>query len=165
MGITGLVDDGLYRGLLTAHVLMAVVWVGGGLMLTLQAERAKRAADHGEFVKVAMSAEFWATRVFIPASIILLGCGIGMVTDGHIGFSKPFVDVGLAGWAVSFLIGTTFLGPQGGQVQKLVTAGGGTIDELVLARVNRILWVARVDLLILVLIVVNMVVKPGGGIA
>jgi hypothetical protein len=31
------------------------------------------------------------------------------------------------------------------------------------ARVSQILWVARADLVILVVVVVSMVVKPGGG--
>jgi hypothetical protein len=162
--LVGAVDDALYKTLMAVHVLMAVTWVGGGLMLTMQAEKAKRSRDNQEFVKVAMSAEFWATRVFIPSAFILLACGLGMVFDGHIGFSKPFVDIGLTGWILSFAIGTGFLGPQGGKVGKLVAAGGGAVDEAILARVNRILVVARVDLVILLLIVVNMVVKPWGSI-
>lgn len=162
--LTATVGDGLYNALMAVHVLMAVVWVGGGLMLTMQAERARRMQGTSEYVAVAMSAEFWATRVFIPSSIVLLGCGLGMVFDGHIGFSKPFVDIGLTGWFISFLLGSAFLGPQSGQVRGLVTAGGGTIDDTVVARVNRILWVARIDLVILLLVIVNMVVKPGGGL-
>jgi hypothetical protein len=144
------------------HVVMAVVWVGGGLMLTMQAERAKQSRNNAEFVKVAMSAEFWATRVFIPSAVILIGCGLGMAFDGHL-FSKPFVAIGLTGWVISFLAGVGFLGPQGGQVAKLVEAGGGAIDDGILARVNRILVVARIDLVILLAVVVCMVVKPGGG--
>ncbi|HZU78593.1 MAG TPA: DUF2269 family protein [Acidimicrobiales bacterium] len=160
----GAVDDGLYRALMAVHVVMAVAWVGGGLMLTMQAERGRRAGDETEMAKVALSADFWAKRVFIPASLVLLACGLGMVADGHIGFSKPFVDIGLAGWAVSFVLGAAFLGPQGAQVGELVTAEGGVVTEACMAKLNRILLVARVDLVILLLVIVNMVVKPGGGV-
>lgn len=104
-----------------------------------------------------------ARRVFIPGSLVLLACGLGMVAEGHIGFSKPFVDIGLVGWAVSFVTGAAFLGPQGAKVGELVTAGGGVVTEACITRLNRILLVARIDLVILLAVVVNMVVKPGGG--
>lgn len=156
------IDDALYHSLMTIHVLMAVVWIGGGLMITLQAERSRQAGDEAELVKTAMSADFWATRVFIPSSVVLFLCGIGMVIDGHIGFGKPFVDVGLVGWVISMGLGSGFLGPQGKAVGQLVDANGGTIDVAIRQRVNRILWVARVDLVILLFVIVNMVVKPGG---
>ncbi len=156
-------DDAGYRTLLALHIITAMVWVGGGVLLTLQAERARRARDEDEYVKVAMGAEFWGTRVFIPSSIVLLACGLGMVSIGHVGFGKPFVDVGLAGWALSFLIGSAFLGPQSGKVKELLGADG-SITPLVVGRVNRILWVARADLVILLAVVVNMAVKPGGGL-
>lgn len=162
--LTAALGDGVYNGLMAVHVLMAVVWVGGGLMITMQAERAKRARDNAEFVDVAMSAEFWGTRVFIPASVVLLGCGLAMVFRGHVGFSKPFVDVGLTAWFLSFVIGSGFLGPQGGKVKAMFETSGGEITEAITARVNRILTVARVDLVILLAVVIVMVTKPGGGI-
>jgi hypothetical protein len=162
--LTAAVGDGVYNTLMAVHVLMAVVWVGGGLMLTLQAERAKHETNSANFVDVAMSAEFWSTRVFIPAALLLFLCGLGMVMHGHVGFSKPFVDIGLAAWLLSFAIGTGFLGPQGGKVKALYASSGGEISDVMVARVNRILTVARVDLAILLTVVVVMVVKPGGGL-
>ena len=159
----GVLDDGGYHALLAVHIVAAMVWVGGGILITLQAERARQARDDDEYVSVAVGAEFWGTRVFIPASLVLLGCGLGMVGVGHIGFGKPFVDIGLAGWTLSFLIGSAFLGPQGGKVKELLAADG-SVTPLVIARVNRILWVARVDLVILLVVVVSMAVKPGGGL-
>ena len=156
------INDALYHSLMTIHVIMAVAWIGGGLMITLQAERSRQMADEAELVKTAITADFWAKRLFIPASIVLFLCGIGMVIDGHIGFNRPFVDIGLAVWLVSLGLGSGFLGPQGKVVGELVEAGGGTIDAVILQRVNRILWVARLDLVILLFVIVNMVVKPGG---
>ncbi|HEV2361597.1 MAG TPA: DUF2269 family protein [Acidimicrobiales bacterium] len=162
------VDDGSYKALLTVHILCAIAWVGGGLMITLQAERARRAKDDAELVNIARQADFFATHMFIPLALVLLGVGIGMVAVGHIGFNHPFVMIALTGWALSFVIGGAFLGPQSGKVKKLAAAAadGGDVDvpAEVMSRINRIVLVARIDLLILALIVVNMVVKPGGGI-
>lgn len=156
------IDDALYHSLMTIHVLMAVAWIGGGLMITLQAERSRQAHDEAELVKTAISADFWATRVFIPSAVVLFLCGVGMVIDGHIGFGRPFVDIGLVGWLVSMGLGSGFLAPQGKKVGQLLDAGGGTVDAAIVQRVERILWVARVDLVILLFVIVNMVVKPGG---
>ena len=162
------VDDGGYKTLLTVHILCAIAWVGGGIMITLQAERARVARNETELVNVVKQADFFATRMFIPLALVLLGMGFGMIAVGHIGFNHPFVMIALTGWALSFLIGAGFLGPQSGKVKKLVAAAanGAVVDvpAEAMARINRIVLVARLDLLILALVVVNMVVKPGGGI-
>ena len=39
--LLGAVDDGGYKALLAIHILCAIAWVGGGIMITLQAERAR----------------------------------------------------------------------------------------------------------------------------
>lgn len=166
--LVGAVDDGGYKALLSVHILCAIAWIGGGLMITLQGERARLAKNEAELVNVVKQADFFATRMFIPLSIVLLGVGVGMIAVGHIGYNHPFVMIGLGGWALSFLIGAGFLGPQSGKVKNLVAAGadGAVVDvpAEAMARIKRIVLVARLDLLILALVVINMVVKPGGGI-
>ena len=166
--IVGAVDDGGYKALLAVHILCAIAWVGGGIMITLQAERARVAKNETELVNVVKQADFFATRMFIPLSLVLLGVGLGMIAVGHIGFNHPFVMIALTGWALSFLIGSGFLGPQSGKVKKLVGAAtdGASIDvpAEAMARIRKIVLVARLDLVILALVVINMVVKPGGGI-
>jgi hypothetical protein len=162
MTLFSLVDGGSYKALLAIHILAAVIWVGGGMMITMQAERARQARNDQEFVSVALQAEFWGTRVFIPTSLVLVACGFGMIGVGHIGFSHPFIDIGLTGWVISFVIGAGFLGPQSVKLKELLTTEGA-ITPVVKAHVARILWVARVDLVILFAVIVAMVAKPGGG--
>jgi uncharacterized membrane protein len=165
--LLGAVDDGGYKALLAIHILCAIAWVGGGIMITLQAERARLAKNEPELLNVVEQADFFATRMFIPLALVLLGVGFGMVAVGNIGFNHPFVMIALGGWAVSFLIGAGFLGPQSGKVKKLAAAAAGGMEVDVpaeaMARINKIVLVARVDLVILALVVINMVVKPGGG--
>jgi len=155
-------DSTAFKVLLFVHILAAVAWIGGGIMITLMGERAKRARDEGEMVKVALNAEFWALRFFIPMSLVLLACGIGMVSVGHVGF-KPFVVVGLVGWVVSFAIGAGYLGPQSAKLHGML-AGDGSVTTTAVEQVNRIIWVARADLVILVVIIASMAIQPGGGI-
>jgi hypothetical protein len=155
-------SSGAFKALLFVHILAAVAWIGGGIMITLMGERAKRARNEAEMIEVAQAAEFWALRLFIPGSLVLLAAGIGMVTVGHVGF-KAFVVVGLVGWAVSFVTGAGYLGPQSGKLRTLVAADGSPTLAAV-AQVNRIILVARIDLVILVAVIANMVIQPGGGI-
>ncbi len=152
-----------YKTLLVIHIVAAIAWLGGGLMLTLQAQRARLARNDAEYAEVASSAEFWATRFFVPASLVLLACGFGMIGIAHLGFSKPFLSVGMAGWAISLGITTGYVGPQGGKVHEMLEASGGTVTPEVRQRVGRIVTAARVDLVILFAVVVVMVVQPGGG--
>ena len=114
--------SGGYKAFMTVHVLAAIVWLGGGFLITAQAERARRAKNEDDLVAVAISADYWATHLFIPTALVLLACGFGMIGTGHLGFAHPFIDIGLAGWAVSFAIGAGFLGSQSGQVKKRVEA-------------------------------------------
>ena len=164
----GAVDDGGYKALLTVHILCAIPWVGSGIMITLQAERARVAKNETELVNVVKQADFFATRMFIPLSLVVLGVGLGMIAVGHVGFNHPLVMIALTGWALSFLIGAGFLGPQSEKAKKLVAvaANGSGVDvpAEAMARIRRIVLVARLDLVILALVVINMVVKPGGGI-
>jgi hypothetical protein len=133
-------------------------------LITAQAERAKRAKNEDELVAVAISADYWATHLFIPTALVLLACGFGMIGTGHLGFAHPFIDIGLTGWAVSFAIGAGFLGPQSNQVKKLAEASGGTVTTEIMGRVDRILMVARIDMVILLVIAAVMVIQPGGGV-
>ena len=153
-----------YKTFMTIHVLSAIVWLGGGFMITAQAERAKRASKDEDLVAVAISADYWATHLFIPVSLVLLVCGFGMIGTGHLGFSHPFIDIGLVGWVVSFAIGAGFLGPQSGQVKTLAAASNGAATPEILGRVDRILMVARIDMVILLAVAAVMVIQPGGGV-
>jgi uncharacterized membrane protein len=157
-------DAGSYKAFMTVHVLAAIVWLGGGFLVLAQLERAKAAKHEDEMVKLAISADFWATHLFIPVALLLLVCGFGMIGTGHLGFGHAFIDIGLVGWAVSFALGAAYLGPQSGRVKKLAEASGGTVTTEMLSRVERIVMVARVDMVILLAVAALMVIQPGGSV-
>ncbi len=60
----------------------------------------------------------------------------------------------------SFLLGAAFIGPQSGRIRKLIEAEGPTAPE-VQRRIKRIFLVSRIELAFLILVVLDMVVKPG----
>ena len=149
-----------YELLKTIHVLFAVIWVGGAATTQVLATRLSRANEPGRMAAFAKDIEFVGTRVFMPASLIVLAAGIWMVADSGWNFTDLWIVFGLIGIAFSATVGAAFLGPESGRIGRLIETKGPE-DAEVTARLNRIFLVSRVELVILLLIVVNMVVKPG----
>jgi hypothetical protein len=69
------------------------------------------------------------------------------------------VILGLVGWGATFVTGNFFLGPQSKKLDAALDAKGPDDPETA-ALMSRILTVARVDILVLTLVVVDMVIKP-----
>lgn len=63
-------------------------------------------------------------------------------------------------YAYSFLAGAFYLGPQSGRLKRLYQAEGPTAPAAT-AIVRRLFLVSRVELALMVLIVLDMVLKPG----
>jgi uncharacterized membrane protein len=147
-----------YELLLTIHVLAAIAWLGSALCVQVLAVRAVGSDDPVRKGRVADDAEWLATRIFIPSSLLVLIFGILLVLDGPWGFDQTWILLGLAGYAFSFLVGILYLSPESGRIKRALEAGAETEAE---ARTRRIFLVSRIELGILALVVVDMVVKPG----
>src|ERR1700749_3961325 len=78
---TNLLPSHWYAFFKVVHVSGAVLWVGGGLSLTILALRAERTADPAEMAMLARQAAFLGERVFAPVGLLVLLAGIGMVTN------------------------------------------------------------------------------------
>src|SRR3954447_10509934 len=156
-------DD--YRWLLAGHILMVVIWVGGGITIHILIRRARRLAEPAEVVRLVNEANWVGTRIFAPSSLILLILGILLVdaSDGVIKFSEFWINAGFAGFLVSFLIGILYYGRQQRKVDAWV-AEGGPSDPRVLANIGQVAMVNSFELLILILVVIDMVVKPGSNV-
>jgi len=147
-----------YQWYLMVHIVMAVVWVGGAHMIQLLAARVLKANDPHRLAAFAKDVEVIGMRVFAPASLLLLVFGFLLVEEADIGY--PFwVIFGLAVFALSFVTGVGFLGPESGRIGRLIEAEGADHPE-VTHRIKRILLVSRVELLLLVLVVIDMTIKP-----
>ena len=149
----------LYEALKSLHVLMAVVWVGGATTIQVLAIRATRAADPPRLVGFLTDIEWVGTRIYLPASLILVATGFGMVGDQDLPF-EGWIIFGLVVWIISAGVGSSFLGPESGRIGKIVEAQGPDSPEAT-ARIKRIFVVSRIELLLLVLVIIDMVVKPG----
>ena len=151
-----------YEVFLAIHVVAAVIWVGGGVSMQVLAILAQRANDGPRMATFAKDAEWIGTRLYLPASLALLGAGIALVLIGQWGFGTLWVALGIAGYAASIVIGAGFTGPAAKKLAPLLEERGPD-DPEVRKTMQRIFTISRIETVILVLVVVDMTMKPGSG--
>ena len=106
------------------HVGAAVVWVGGGLFLTICAVLAELARNDDQLLQVGHWAETVAGRLFPLMSFVVLGFGIAMTANGDIGYNQFWIVFGLIAWALSAATGILFLGPEAKRLNKAAAEFG-----------------------------------------
>jgi uncharacterized membrane protein len=143
----------------TVHVLLAVVWVGGGVLLTILAVLADRRSDPHEVATIARQAVFVGEKIFAPAGLVVFLMGVAMMLNTNWGWGKFWVVAGLIGYAATFVNGLAVLTPQAKRVSRLLDEQGAEAPETQ-AAIARILLIARIDVAVLLLVVVDMVTKP-----
>jgi len=152
-------SDSWYLTFKAVHVAAAVLWVGGGTFVTLMAMATERASDPRRLLEVARQAECGATRIFVPASFVVLAMGIAMTINGDLDWGQFWLAFGLVAWVISTAIGVGFLTPRIKHLNALVSERGER-DAAVQAAVQPILLAARLDIALLFLIVIDMTAKP-----
>jgi uncharacterized membrane protein len=153
-------SSGAYEIYKTLHIAFAVVWVGGGVALTIIGVVAERAGDPRELATIVKYAEKLGQRVFTPSSVVVLAFGIAMIEKGGLGWDSFWIDFALVLWAVSAAVGAGYLGPTAGKLHRAYEASGGEPTPEITALQQRILRVIRFDAAMLLLIVVDMAAKP-----
>jgi uncharacterized membrane protein len=150
----------MYELLLTIHVLAAVIWVGGGLVMHILGRRVLKRGNPQEIFEFSNEINTVAMRLYAPTSIVLLIAGILLVNEAGYEFSQLWITLAFIGWAFSFIVGIGYYGPQDKKLQALVAADGPTASGVV-ENVRQALLVNSVEQLILFLIVIDMTTKPG----
>lgn len=143
------------------HVLAAMTWVGGAVMIQAYALRIMRSTDARRTAEFAKDTELISMRLFIPTTWVLLLAAIGMMVNLHWSWGQNWVVFGLIAWIVSFIVGAGFLGPETGRIGKIIEREGPESPEAQW-RIGRTLLISRMELVVLIAVVVNMVVKPVG---
>jgi uncharacterized membrane protein len=142
------------------HVGVAVFWVGGGLLLAGLAIRAQRSGSPAELATIARQATFVGEKLFAPAGGIALAMGIAMVINSpEISFSDTWVTIGLVGWAITFVTGIGVLSPRAKKITQLLETAGDAAPETQKI-IREILIIARIDVTLLVIVVMDMLMKP-----
>jgi uncharacterized membrane protein len=151
--------NGWYSAFKAVHVLAAVIWIGGGALLTILGGIAARKNDAAELVTVARQAAMVGEKLFAPAGLVVVAMGIAMMVNTDWGWGSFWIVAGLAGYAITFVTGIAVLSPLAKKIVATTAANGPDHPETI-ALVRRILLIARLDVMMLFLVVVDMVVKP-----
>jgi uncharacterized membrane protein len=141
------------------HVVLAVVWVGGGVSLMIHGIRAQRKNDTREIVTIAQQAAFMGEKVFAPAGLVTFLAGIAMMINTSWGWGHFWIVFGLLGYAATFLVGIGVLSPLAKKIAVSAETNGPEHPET-LALIDRIMLIARFDVAVLLLVVLDMVTKP-----
>ena len=150
----------LYELLLYAHLIGAVVWLGGGVATQFFALRALASGDSRRIAAFALDIKWLGDRVLALASLLTLIAGIALVWESEAwGFGDDWIVIALVLFAITFVAGVGFFGPESGRIAALVSSEGAD-SPAAQARIRRILILSRVDLVLLFLIVFDMAVKP-----
>jgi uncharacterized membrane protein len=151
----------MYPWLLFLHVLSAMVWIGGGLILLLTGLRVRASADPRRAADFAGTLPYLALRSLAPAIVLLLLTGVGMVlSNAAWQFSQTWVLLALGLFVLAFAIGAVYLSRAGAALLRV--AGGEAGDATsVTPFLNRWLLGYGAVLLILVVVVWDMIFKPG----
>lgn len=149
----------LYTSMKFIHVMSAIAWVGGGVMLDMLIAKARREGSQAEMLALLARTERFGRTFFSPTAILVLLSGIVMASIGDI-FAAPWVSAGFLIVFISAGLGMGYLTPKSAQLRAMIEARGMK-DAEVAALGSRMLLVSRIDLLILTVAVALMVFKPG----
>jgi hypothetical protein len=153
------VDLTLYELLLWGHLTFVAAWVGGDIMLQVLSFRVL--ASSGERrIAFTSDVEWLGLRLLIPAAVLVLLFGIGLVADGDWDMGQLWLIAGLAMFLASAAAGAGFLGPETGRISRLAEERRANAPE-VKARIERVLLISRIELVLLVLLILDMIAKPG----
>lgn len=148
-----------YEFWLFLHFLAAMVWIGAAAAIQVFGILTKRAADPAKSAFFARNVSFTINRVLLPAALVVLAAGIGLVEEGNWDWSEPFVFWGLILWAAVALVAFGFLGRALGSAAGRLAAEGPS--PALALRFRNLTWLSRALLVTLVVIVFLMTVKPG----
>jgi uncharacterized membrane protein len=161
MPLLALVGSDTYKWLLAFHILFVVVWVGSNTAIQILVIRARNAGPD-RIAYLASEIEWYGTRVLVPSALVVVVLGFLLLheSSGAYDLGQGWVTFGFVVWILSFITGAGFLGPESGRLGKLADERGPEDPEYQ-RRLGRIFLVSRIELLLLILVVLDMAVKPG----
>ncbi|HSF62477.1 MAG TPA: DUF2269 family protein [Gaiellaceae bacterium] len=144
-----------YEFLLFVHITAAVIWLGGAFTFQMYGAVVRRGGDPEEMARFAGRAGVLSERMFVPASLVVVLAGIGLMIDGNWDWGQLWVIFALVTFAASFVVGLFVLAPMAKRIPVVgpTTPAG---QELI----QRLFTILRIDLAFMYAIIFAMVVKP-----
>ena len=142
------------------HIGAAMVWVGGGTMLSVVGSRARRSGDVAVMGQFAGLLSFIGPRVFAPSVVVVLASGAWLVLTQSRSFTDLWVILALVAFVAAFVIGAIYLSRNAIALDRVT---GGPNPDAAAAREALGRWIAGYSavLVILAFAIWDMVFKPG----
>jgi uncharacterized membrane protein len=150
----------LYEFFKTIHILGAAAWAGAVIYSQFLAFLASRSKDPQRMLGFMEDEAWLGKHYFAPTSIITLLAGIAMVIESGWEFTDAWIVIGLVLFFVTVLLGMLVLSPKSEQAVAAIREKG-LDDPGVKAQVDQLMTLSRIDLGLLVVIIADMVIKPG----
>jgi uncharacterized membrane protein len=148
---------------LFGHLVAAILWIGAGFSLVVLAVLADRTRDSDALKHVLEHTNRLANVYFIPASFAVLVFGIALVVQSEFfEFSMLWITLGLVGYALTFGTGIGVIKPRAEKIGRMLEESGGVMTPEALLAARKLLTIARIDYVVLFLVVFDMVTKPTG---
>lgn len=123
--------------------------------------RISREPDRTAVLRLFREFEWVGPRLIGPSAAVVIGVGIWLVIlEEWAAFSQVWIWLTLVLLAVSMGQNAIYSAPEGRRIAVLGDERGAE-DREVRLRLDRVLWLGRLDVLILVIVVALMVFKPG----
>jgi uncharacterized membrane protein len=149
----------LYDWLLFLHVVAAMVWLGGGILLAALATRLLRDRDPAAISGFIANLRVIGPAMLAPATVAVVGLGVWMVLNSSAwDFGQFWIQFGLALFAGAFLIGAGYLSRAAIGAER--AAADGKADEAI-RHLTRWSWGYRAVVLLLLVATWDMIFKPG----
>jgi uncharacterized membrane protein len=148
----------LYQWLMFLHVLAAMTWVGGLVILTALSAHILRSGDHDAVARFSASLRRIGPLILAPSTLAVVSLGIGLVLDSNQWhFSQGWIVLALSLFAAAFVIGAVFQSRAALGMERATEAGN---HEQATRQLRRWAWGMRLILTLLVIVTWDMVVKP-----
>ena len=144
-----------YELLLFVHITAAVIWLGGAFTFQMYGRLCAAAATRRRLARFAGRAGHLGERMFVPASLVVVLAGVGLMIDGNWDWDQLWVVFALVTFAASFVTGLFVISPMAKRIPVV-----GPTTPAGQALIQRLFTVLRIDLVYMYAIVFAMVVKP-----
>ena len=147
-----------YQWFLAFHILVVVLWVGSGFCVMYLATQLFKTDDAHATSALMKQVEGMGLKVFAPTGLLTVILGFILVGKGDWHW-KFWLIFALAGWVAAYAHGAGVLGRKAAKLGPMLESEGWTDGSR--REFNSYLMHIRADALLLVLIVLDMTLKPG----
>jgi uncharacterized membrane protein len=149
----------VYELYLAVHILCAVLWVGGGVSVHILGRWVANTGDPERMVAFNRDAVKIGNVFYAPLALVLIVVGVLLVEEVGYEYSELWIALGFLGWLFSLVVGLGFYAQQARKIEAAVVADGPT-SVAAQEGIRRILLINSIEITVLVLVVIDMAIKP-----